>query len=712
MKLKIPLIFQPCTWLLCGFILFFFADTAAGSAPDHEMLERSLTELQVLRESMRNTSLPLLVLLKELDTPTTLSTQQTARIITPVAAIRESFTPASATMIVARMHEEFIAQEKHDDWYRIDLPDGRTGWIHEEMVQVFTTHLESVREDREAQPDKDLEDILMLASGMIESIGARYDSAATIFQIVDDSYASLSGTDKQTVFNVYQEINRERDKIHEYHTYANHYYGKIAGHREFTPAGILSAIPPGYSGTITLHLGSSAYESGGEESLTSRHINISGRKIINDRSHLNLSLAHRNDVIQTPFTTNNVGVGYAYRTMNGLTINSRVHYTGYDDKSFDRNNFNHYTLGFDVTSPVSRRSEFFSQFSYDSKSYQVEGGNEFNSGRFQAGMRMNNPDSRIVVQLRGNIQSSEISFLDFKRFVPQLQYVRRQQQGTFSVNVELEQFSYAAESEANNYTSERLDVAWNRQGGNQRFSIIGKQFPNFSERDYIKLGWQMSRQNTRRFTYSRDGAGLLLVLFPNGGEQQVHYLDTRLDRYRSDSDNVFEAGLFGRVWNTFSDDIVRNHHIDIFARYAWKYSVIEIGPIAGAHLLINENERILKRDGNSIRAGLDCTANFFIQKSSFHISTRYERSFVFGHELSISPTGLTSRGELVTRQPHTFTFTGAARIPIMPAMDLTFDINHYSIGLDVDETTSVSIEPISNRSRMVFRAGLGYRFGQ
>ncbi|MGH7456808.1 MAG: hypothetical protein ACRENG_35995, partial [bacterium] len=172
----------------------------------------------------------------------------------------------------------------------------------------------------------------------------------------------------------------------------------------------------------------------------------------------------------------------------------------------------------------------------------------------------------------------------------------------------------------------------------------------------------------------------------------------------------FDLSLFGRTWRKTDAATRRDHVVDLYNRFGIKIYQVEVGPLLGAHLLLNKGEKTLKRDGNSFRAGLDVNGNFVIKKAIVNVAIRYEKNFVFGNEISInSTTGQTTVGELVTRRPTTVQISAGARIPVWQDFELRLDLNRYNIDLDVDNQTSIN--PVSSRSRLMILAGFGYQFG-
>ncbi len=54
------------------------------------------------------------------------------------AAVYEAENFDATIRYTAQENDEYPIVDQRDQWYQISLPDGRTGWIHEDAVQVIT----------------------------------------------------------------------------------------------------------------------------------------------------------------------------------------------------------------------------------------------------------------------------------------------------------------------------------------------------------------------------------------------------------------------------------------------------------------------------------------------------------------------------------------------------------------------------------------------
>ena len=669
-------------------------------------MERGIEQLEAMQERAQRNTLPLLTLMKQIGAVEGGEGSKRVKVIAAAATVRESDQVESRALLVARRNDEFPVLEQRDQWYRIQLPDGREGWIGENFIQPFT---ETAPAPGDAPPQNAAE-IMFLAENLMDQVTAIADSAGRIAAQIEAGYKTASGARQNELYPLLGRSRQLMNKINEHAVYARYFYGKNAGMGLPAPAqrgGLLSDV----TGRLSMQLGKSSYEAGDEESMTARDLQFNANKRLSENAQLNAALSHKSEVIQTPYGTTDLRLGYDYRASSGLTINSFGLFQGYDDKAINRNSFNRFGTGLNLRYPMNPGTVFFSDLAYEGKNYDEEGGNSYSGGRFNAGFRFNpRSGTQWLTSVRGIVQSSDISYLNFHRFLPQVSYMKRSGAGSFNARLELEQFGYAEEAENNNFLRERIDLTWSRKGSQRQFALIGKQFPNNEAFGYLKMLSRLAWQSPGFTRYSRTEFSLLLVHFPQGGEEQVDYLDLRADRSNSNDRRSLDFSLFGRFWSTTSGPLKRDHVVDLYARYGFKLKNFTVGPLLGAHLLLAKNEKAIRRDGNSLRAGADFRGNFAIKKSSLNLSVRYERDFVFGNKITIdTQTGETSYGELVTRYPNTLQFSAGLRTPIGRDLEFWLDLSSYNINMDVDE--EISINPVSSRSRFMLLAGLGYRFG-
>jgi hypothetical protein len=667
-------------------------------------LPQSLERLKSVRQAIQQKTLTLLVLLKRLEGEETGEMRQQVKIIKPTAAIHETDNEESRTLIEVRLNDEFPVLEQRDRWYRIPLRDGREGWVHEDNIQPFSVPV--VKPPSSSGRDA----ILPIASDLIKDINAGQESSAKLLSGMEETYRQMPDSGKQTNFMLFREMMQERDKITEYHILANRFYNKYAPSQ--LPSGSpVAGMPAGISGQLSMLAGKSSHETEQLQFLTSRDIELTTALPLGQRSKATASFSSRSEVIETPYSANDVQLGYAYQSPAGLNLNTTLTYNGYTDQAYARNNFNQTGVGFNLNCPLKTSSVLFAQGNYTNKDYKDQGSNGYRGGQFNTGLRLKaGLQTQWTLSMQGIIQKSDISFLDFNRFMPQVQWLRRTDGGSRGARFEFETIGYTQEAKNNNFGRQLFDFLWSQNGTQRQLTVVAKQFPNNQGQSYVKFEGQTGWRKGNASKFSRTRLSLLWVQFTQTGAVQNNYADLRVDQSTGGMKTSLDFSLFGRFWSKPDQVAMRNHLLDIYGRWGWKFSRFQIGPLVGAHLLLNKHAKVFKRDGNSLRAGLDCSANFTVGGVTIDGSLRYEKDFVFGKELSIDVnSGQLTYGDVVVRRPRTIQVAFGAQIPISRDLDFRLDMSSYSIDTDLNDKTSIN--PVATRSRFVIKGGYIYRFG-
>ncbi|MBD3387297.1 hypothetical protein GF407_20500 [candidate division KSB1 bacterium] len=688
-------------------LLFFVSSGLAGPAED---LQVCLSRLDTLEHDLREQTLSLLIMLKPLQQSALGQSSGRLKIISPTVPVYESDQPSSRQLTVVGLNEEFTLLEKRDSWFLILLPDGRQGWIREDHGQVTSFMAPELLGQPQQLSESEIAEILNTAESWLQEINAGFEEGQQVMNFATATFQSVENPVPSLV-SLYTKIQQKKKSIFRYHTYANFYYHKYAALYQ-TNRPVDYHFMKNVDGRLAVQLGSSSYEDYEERSLTSRDLDFSIRKILDERSNVTAAFTHKNDVIQTPYGSSDLNLGYNVRTESGVNLRTFANWHGYNDKSFDRNSFNRMGLGYHLLYDLSPTTLLFNDFRFQNKNFKETDDFNYNSSNFKAGLKHRIcPQRQVMFTLNGTIQASDAAYLHFNRFVPQLRYEKRADGRSFEAGLETGHLGYKDEANGQNYHRERLDLAWAGNNSSRQIFLIGKQFPNNQAQGYIKLGGQMNwfRYVDRKST--RNHVSLLYVHYPQAEDRQVNYFDIRVDRSHDMKSNYYNFNVFSRIWTKSEATFLRDHILDFYGVWGWRFGKIRVGPLLGAHLLLNKESKVFLRDGNSLRAGLDFTGLFVFKTSRLNITLRYERNFLFSSELDIdASTGEATYGELVTRKPSTLQLVTDFRVPVSTDLELHFILKKYEIDLDLDEETSV--DPLMSRSRLVLMAGLGYRFGQ
>ncbi|TVQ04937.1 MAG: hypothetical protein EA359_04470 [Balneolaceae bacterium] len=684
-------------------ILFLIINEVHGSDPDK--IDDVLKEIQSLRlEIQRSTASFLLIAEQfELDMDTDEITDDLyIRIVSRDAVIRESDLLTSTILAVTYTDEEYLVSEERDDWFRISMRDGRPGWIHKDDVQI--TGLNGrVRKIGKNPLSADLE-VRELFDAIYNDISKKNVNAINLFKDFDDTYHSIISSGNNADENLFGEYQSEKEKIIISYAYATHYYKKLSPVQQVA---VSDKQPVHFNGTLSASLGSSSYEAAGKETATSRAFHLAGNVIINPQTNVNVNLNHNLDVVQTPYTANNVNLHLFHNRSEVTRIRANLNYNSYNDEQFRRNNFKNVGAGFNLEHELRSDIRFFSDIQATSKSYEAEGGNEFQGAGFNSGLMYHGQNKQADFGIRGRIQSSDISFLDYTRINPVARLRLLTKNGSFTLRGEGEQLIYAREAEGNNHYLGIADLEWIQSARVSTLRFMIRQYPNNPDFDQMRFRFQNQWRQFSVGNFRRTSVSVQYVYHTGEGTRLSDYLDVRADRSIVNDRMFFDLNLFGRYW----DDKDRLHRIDFFSRFGYKFQKFEIGPVIGAQFLLDPDDITIERNGNSLRAGLEGRVHTVIQKASVYGTFRYQRSYVYSNEISIDTrTGLITEGELKTRMPATIQFSSGILIPLGEFFLLRADLSYYNIDLDVTE--AISINPVDSRSGMRFTGGIQYRFDQ
>lgn len=672
-------------------------------AADRAELEEILSEIQDVRAEIQKRTASFLLIAKQMNAGevSTPQTDQFVQITDPTAPVYESDLATSPVLSEVLEGDEFPLIEQRNDWYRIALEDGREGWVRRENSQVIEREIRGSGTANALSADPR---IRQMTDQLYENIQNQFSRARELFAEFDEGYEELSSDEKTGVTSVQSAYLDEKDKIETYYDYAGHYYRKLTPMR--SPAVAESrGNQIGYEGAASLRLGTSSYESMAEESTTSRNLNLNGSVIFSPQTRLNINLNHNNDVVQTPYTSNDINLNMQHQTGGGTRLQGSVIYNSYSDENFERNNFQNVGVGARVDHPINPQTRIFGDVQANSKSYDVSGGNEFQNARFNSGLNYNGSKTQASVGVRGQIQDSDISFLDYMRIIPNAGAKWLTGNGSFGIRAEAEQLTYATEAEGNNYNRGRVDLEWAGRANTTSLILIAKQYPNNEAFDNYRIRLRNQWNRTSGAGLARTALSIQYVYHPQEETQLTNYADLRFDRSSSGESAYFDVNLFGRYW----EETGRDHTVDLFSRFGFKFSQFQVGPAIGAQLLLNPDDLQIERNGNSFRAGIDGRVNTAIQKAAIYGHFRYQKSLVYNSQISIdTSTGLVTEGELETRMPTTIQFSAGVQVPLIDALDLKIDASYYNVDLDISE--EISINPVQSRKGLRVLAGVSYRF--
>ncbi|TVR13641.1 MAG: hypothetical protein EA391_13905 [Balneolaceae bacterium] len=667
-------------------------------AGDRSVLEEKLEEIKTGRMEIQNQTAAFLVVSRRLGAGD-IDQERNIRVIKPVAHAYEGDLPNSAVMAYLQDGTLLPVLNKEGEWYKVRLPDTREGWIHQDDVQQLydDTEKSSGRDNREMNAElyHKTRQAAELLFSQLSKKGKETDQLIAEFE---EYYQSLSDAGKQRSAYLPVELNLERELINHSRAYAGHYYSKLPPIQMVRDIRDTGGSPIGFDGVASMRFGSSAYESGGEISETTRNLSLAGNMLFNPRSRLEMQLDHNNDVIRTPYNSTNVNLAHHYAAAGGTRLRTSFMYQNYEDELINQNSYYNLTAGVNVEHPVNPSTRFTGDLQAQSKSYDMVGGPDLDGVQFNTLLHYRGEKTVVNGGIRGRFQSSDVPFLDYQRINPNIRATFRTGRGDFTVFAEAEQLSYAAAAEINDYNRIRLDLERSVTGSRTQFSVISWQYPNNENIDNLRF--RVSNQRTRSSAagYSRTSMYGQYTYHTSDIAQLSNYADLRFDQNYSGTTGYFDIGAFGRYW----EDEGRDHRLSIYSRFGYKISGIQLGPVVGADILIDPDDPDLKHTGNSYRAGVDGRANFIINQATVFSSVRYQQTFLY--------TGFTADGDSEMRKPTTLEVTAGARIPVAGQLELQIDVRYYSMDFDMPGLAGGAGNRVQSGLR--FLTGVSYRFNR
>ena len=667
-------------------------------AGDRSVLEDKLEEIKAGRMEVQNQTAAFLVVSRRLGVGD-VEQVRNVRVIKPVAHGYEADLPTSAVKAYLQGGTLLPVLNREGEWYKVRLPDTREGWIHQEDVQQLydDTEKSTGGDDREMNAEL-YHQTRQAAELLFRRLSTSAAEADQLMAEFEEFYQSLPDAGRQSSASYFENLNQERELIQLSRAYANHYYSKLPPMQMVPDMRESGGSPIGFDGVASVRFGSSAYESGGEISETTRNLSLSGNMIFNPRSRLEMQLDHNNDVIRTPYNSTNVNLAHHYAAAGGTRLRTSFMYQNYEDELINQNSYNNLAAGVNVEHPVNVATWFTGDLQVQSKSYDMDGMPDLDGVQFNT--RLHHKGEKIVVNggIRGRFQSSDVPFLDYQRLNPNIRATFRTGRGDYTVFAEAEQLTYAAAAEMNDYNRLRLDLERSVTGGRTQLSVISWQYPN--NENFDNLRFRVSSQRTRGSAagYSRTSMYAQYTYHTSDIVQLSNYADLRFDQNYSGTTGYFDIGAFGRYW----EDEGRDHRLSIYSRFGYKISGIQIGPVVGADILIDPDDPDLKRSGNSYRAGIDGRANFIINQATVFSSVRYQQTFLY--------TGFTADGDSEMRKPTTLEVTAGARIPVAGQFELQLDVRYYSMDFDMPDLAGGAGNRVQSGLR--FLGGVSYRFNR
>lgn len=534
-----------------------------------------------------------------------------------------------------------------------------------------------------------------MAEQMYQAIQNQKERAETLFAQFEKSFEELEESENSGIQSIYTAYENSKEKIQTNLAYTEHYYSKLLPYQapEITER---ARQDISYKGTASLRLGTSSYEENAEESTTSRNLNLNGSVIFNPRSRLNINMNHNSDVVQTPFTSNDINLAFQHRTNTGTRLQGTLRYNSYNDENQDQNNFQNIGVGARAEHPLNQETHIFGDVMANTKSFDTQGGNDFKGARFNTGVVYNSPTIQADGGVRGRVQNSDVSALEYSRIIPNASVRIMRKRGNLNIRGEYENLAYGTATNTNDFNRGRLDLGWEAGYGRTSFIVISKTFPNNESFDNRTFRLQNRWTRSTGLSTRRSSAYIQYITYVSEVTQQSDYIELRFNNNRNSSTKYFDMNLFGRYWQEDGLD----HQLNFFSRFGVKYSLLQIGPALGAQIMIDPDDIAIEKAGNTLRAGVDARVNAVIKKATIYGNVRVQKSIIYG--------GSSTSGGVDKRMPLIIEFDAGVQAPITTAVDLKIDASYFSVDQDFSNNLGPNVNQTITGLR--FLAGVSYRF--
>ncbi|MBN1223035.1 MAG: hypothetical protein JXB23_07280 [Candidatus Aminicenantes bacterium] len=679
--------------------------------------EKDLLQMKKIAKQIRRQSIAFLTIVKKMKPVKVESTQtrtvEMVRIIIDGCRVFEAMDEGSRVIFNPRINDEYAILEKNDGLYRIQLQDGRDGWIRESCIQTFAIQKEEKKIEFEGIDTKEINSYIEVA----EQIFSRMVQDKTVADQAIDKYR-----DKTTgrLFGT-KEIHETYADVAKYFDYAfNFYEGYIRnqGILEMSADSFLSRL----SAWAEVLFGTTSFQTEfltdplEEAKGTVRDISVGGNLSISDSSTIQVQFSNKKDIIQSPYSNTTVDAGYSYQGGGKLRFAAGVNYSRYADEDNDFNNFNRMQLRGSADYKLAPTADFSLDYSYFNNDYTSDSNNSYASHVIATGLDLRNSSrSRFIFSLLSRFQSSKSEIHNLNDIAPSITYERKGDGSLLSLSLKYQRLDFS-EIDLKDYST--LTLSLSRRGSGPGvtslidLALSSKSYPGNDLQSYVQV----------RGRYSRSSIGVQSSYFTTSmytnfyaNYSAVNFSDLRIDFGKNGASFFGNLSTSFRIWHSPGDETqgpVKPHVADIYAKLGIRYKTFRIGPTFGAHALLSSEEGVdfLKRDGNLIRFGGMAEGTLsFPHDITLRVSGAYEYGMVYNETIAIdSATGDFLTGDLLQRHPTTLQIDADLNAPLFSNLELIGRASYYKINTDMD--AALSINPVTSNSRFILVFGIRYRY--
>jgi len=676
---------------------------------------KDMIKLQQIADKMRNDSVAFLTLVKKMlpqdESGYRMVIVEIAKVVDNCQVYETEDTQAKV-IYNPRLNDEFEILESREQLHKIQLQDGRQGWIKRDCVQVIAQQRRGEKISLTGIKKKDVRKFVTVATDIYSRISIQKEVAEGIVK----KYRVQPGN--RLVFD--RLLRETYSRIQKYHHYSLYFYMEFVKDQSML-LGKKTLDSSRISAWGELLLGTSAYTSNylmlGEEknSGLTRSISLGGDLVINKKPRANLNISNRRDIIQTPFNTTSVEAGY-FTSNKKLKINGGIHFNTYGDEANDLNDFSRLNVRARADYDLNAKTDLFLNYSFLNHTFNNDGDNDYSAQAFFAGGRyLLNPASTLELGLRSNFESSDSAFHKFSNILPSLTYSHNSANNRFKAKVLYETLSFA-KVEVKNFNRAML---WlnnrnSKNGLNSRlnFAFTYKAFPNNGGYDYVQLWGEYA---SFRFGSKQRSSSISFYSNLFTKDSTNSFTDVKFNFGHTSSKFFTQFSTFFKIWhNPRLEDgsgLVRPYVFDVYLNLGINTPNIRLGPTFGLRFLLSSEKgvKVFAREGNVLRVGANCEIRVPLPKRILlQVNGSYEYGSVYHNELGVNnTTGFLTLGEVLQRHPTTMQVNSILTVPLAEKFELVGRMNYYMINTDMDQL--VSINPVEYNRRFLVLLGVRYR---
>ncbi len=334
--------------------------------------------------------------------------------------MHEAMDLNSRIIFGARISEEFEILERNDRFYKVRLRDGREGWVLESNLQVFSAQAKGAQVSYKGVETSEIVRFLDVS----EEIFARITQHKLVADQISDKYRGDSGTARSGL----KELTIAYSRIQKYFNYASDFYERyIRNKAPLFASGTTFASR--LSAWTELLLGSQSYETqflqapNQKNSGLTNDLSFGGSVALSETSRVDLSVATKKDIIQTPYSTTNLDAAYAIAGKEGFRLNAGFNLNTYSDQINDLNDFSRLGLRAAADYHASPKTNLHFEYQFLNNKYSTDDINSYTDHNIMAvGRQQLNPTACLSFQFRSFLESSQSTFHKFSDIEPSIGY--------------------------------------------------------------------------------------------------------------------------------------------------------------------------------------------------------------------------------------------------------------------------------------------------